>query len=108
MNIYLSVISNHWGVLWKLLIRHQLFIKYDIHFPNGIDGGEDYFVVTQLLLNCNVVSFVDSYLYHYVRYNNTSFISTPSFEKLMYQVKATYLTEDLLRRLSKEKNIQLH
>ncbi len=103
----LSVISNHWGVLWKLLIRHQLFIKYDIHFPNGIDGGEDYFVVTQLLLNCNVVSFIDSYLYHYVRYNNTSFISTPSFEKLMYQVKATYLTEDLLRRLSKEKKYSI-
>lgn len=99
----LSVISNYWGVLWKLLIHHQLFVKNNIHFPAGINGGEDYFVVTQLLLNCNIVSFVDSHLYHYVRYNNTSFISTPSFEKLMYQVKATYLVENVLKKMSKEK-----
>lgn len=100
----LSVISNYWGVLWKLLIRHQLFVKYNIHFPTGINGGEDYFVVTQLLLNCDRVSFVDFYLYHYVRYNNVSFISTPSFEKLMYQVKATYLVDDFLKKMSKERN----
>ena len=91
-----SVISNYWGVLWKLLIRRELFINHDIHFPLGIDGGEDYYVVSNLLIKCKNIEFVDFYPYHYIRDNNQSFISTPSLKKLMYQVEATSLVEKLL------------
>lgn len=91
-----SVIGNYWGVLWKLMIRKELFTRYNIHFPNGIDGGEDYFVVVSLLLKSKKVSFVDFYPYHYVRNNNNSFISSPSFEKIMFQVKATEKVEEIL------------
>ena len=91
-----SVIGNYWGVLWKLMIRKELFTRYNIHFPKGIDGGEDYFVVVSLLLKSKKVSFVDFYPYHYVRNNNNSFISSPSFEKIMFQVKATEKVEEIL------------
>lgn len=90
-----SVIGNYWGVLWKILIRRELFSQYNIHFPKGIDGGEDYFVVVSLLLNCKNVSFVDFYPYHYIRNNTNSFISSPTIERLMYQVKATDMVENL-------------
>lgn len=91
-----SVIGDYWGVLWKLMIRRELFTRYNIHFPNGIDGGEDYFVVVSLLLKSKKVSFVDFYPYHYIRNNNNSFISSPSFEKIMFQIKATEMVEDIL------------
>lgn len=93
-----SVISNYWGVLWKLLIRKTLFISYNIHFPKGINGGEDYYVIICLLLKANSVEFVDFYPYHYVRTNNGSFISTPTFERLMFQIKSTYLVEEQLHQ----------
>ncbi len=93
-----SVISNDWGVLWKMLIRYQLFIENDIHFPKGVDGGEDYYVTICLLLNSVIIRFEDFYPYHYNRYNMDSFIATPSLKKLMFQIQSTYLVEDLLKR----------
>ena len=97
-----SVIANQWGVLWKLLIKRSLFSKYDIHFPLDVNGGEDYFIVISLLLIDRLsVSFVDSYLYHYVQTNSNSFMSTPSLTKLMYQVEATTLVEQVLKEKGK-------
>lgn len=101
-NFLRSVITNQWGVLWKLLIKRSLFSKYDIHFPLGVNGGEDYFIVVSLLLIENLsVSFVNSYLYHYVQTNSNSFMSTPSLAKLMYQVEATTLVEQVLKKKGK-------
>lgn len=91
------VVSSYWGVLWKLLIKRELFHKGNIHFPKGIDGGEDYFVVTSLLLEADTIAFEDIYPYHYFRGNEHSFIATPSLEKLIFQVRATELVENKLQ-----------
>ena len=97
LNFLHSVISNYWGVLWKLLIRRSLFVSNKIHFPKGINGGEDYYTIVCLLLETKTIGFEDFYPYHYIRYNNNSFISTPSFEKLKFQVTATILVEKKLK-----------
>lgn len=97
-----SVIGNYWGVLWKLLIRRSLFNQHDIHFPIGINGGEDYYVVVSLLLVAPKIEQLPMALYHYRRNNENSFISTPTYEKLMYQVRATNLVEDKLKEYGKK------
>lgn len=94
-----SVISNYWGVLWKFLIRKKMFDIGNIHFPVGVNGGEDYYVVTSLLLVSQKVVYVDFYPYHYVRYNADSFISKKSLEKELLQVTATILVEKKLENV---------
>lgn len=92
-----DVIASKWGVLWKIMFKRSLFIDNNIHFPKGINGGEDYYVVTSLLLSCNKAICVDDYLYHYFRDNPSSFITTPSLEKVMFQVHATEMVEKILK-----------
>ena len=95
-----DVLSNRWGVLWKLLISRKLVIDNDIHFPENVNGGEDYVFVVSCLLLCNKVVCVDNYFYHYNRFNNDSFIHTVSFQNLMYQYNATLIVEKILQQKS--------
>ena len=96
-----SVVSNYWGVLWKILFRRILVIDNDIHFPKNVDGGEDYYYVVNLLLNARKIFCINKFFYHYNRANVTSFISKPSMDRVLYQVKATELVEDLLIKYGK-------
>ncbi len=99
-----DVIANRWGVLWKLLINRNFIIKNDIHFPEKINGGEDYVFVSKCLYNCNTIACIDGYLYHYNCCNNESFIKTPTLDKLMYQYYATQSVEEYL----KSKNVLIN
>ena len=91
-----DVLSNNWGVLWKLLIRRNLISNNDIHFPENINGGEDYVFVIKCLWYCNRIICINQYLYHYNCKNSESFISSPTFEKLISQYNATQVVEDFL------------
>lgn len=94
-----KVIANNWGVLWKIMFKRQLFVDKNIHFPKNINGGEDYYVVTLLLLSANRTSCIKNfYPYHYRRFNSTSFMTTPTLEKTMMQVEATDLVEIELKK----------
>lgn len=95
-----DVLLNRWGVLWKLLIARKLIIDNDIHFPENVNGGEDYVFVVSCLLLCNKAVCVDNYFYHYNRFNNDSFIHTASFQNLMYQYNATLIVEKILQQKS--------
>ena len=98
-----AVIRSDWGVLWKILIKRELFRLYDIHFPLNINGGEDYLVCTQLLFYARRVICIDCYLYHYIRYNPNSIMSSASLKKIQDQIDATTCVELFLQ----EKNIEL-
>ena len=91
-----DVLSNYWGVLWKLLIRKKIIIDNQIHFPAQINGGEDYVFVTKCLWYSKKIVCTDKYLYHYNRCNTESFISTSTLEKLMFQFQATQTIENFL------------
>lgn len=91
-----DVVASNWGVLWKLLINQKVILDNDIHFPRNINNGEDYYFVVNCLLNAKNVGFVDECLYFYNRCNSQSTISTPSYEKIIQQIKSTKLVENLL------------
>ena len=96
-----DIISGYWGVVWKILVKKDLYKKNKICFQEKINGGEDYVVCVKLLTMADSVRCVDKPLYYYNRINPTSIISTPTKSKIYEQIRATELIEQFL----KDKNI---
>lgn len=105
-SFFYDILQNRWGVLWKLLIKKRVLTECKISFPQGVDGGEDFVFVTKTLFYASKVVCVRDVLYHYNRTNATSFISTPSYEKLMYQYEATNMVSSFVKE--KMKYFDLH
>lgn len=99
-----DVLQNNWGVLWKLLIKRNIITKYNILFPQGINGGEDFVFVVKALFYARQVVCVNDALYHYNRTNITSFIAKPSYEKILNQYDATELVDVFLK--TEKKNFE--
>ena len=93
-----AVISNEWGVLWKILVKRSVVTERNIHFPLGINGGEDYFFVINVLLGARKTFCIDEYCYFYNRLNENSTIATPSKEKVLEQISATKMVEAVLKK----------
>jgi glycosyltransferase involved in cell wall biosynthesis len=91
-----AVIRNYWGVMWKILVKNDLYKKNNIQFPKNIDGGEDYFVCINLLFYANKVSCINKAYYHYNRINFNSIMAIQSKAKILHQVEATKMVEDFL------------
>lgn len=91
-----AIISSDWGVLWKLLTKKELYIKNNIHFPIGINGGEDYFVCVKLFVFASKVISIDKALYYYNRMNESSLMNNITKTKIQYQIDATIAVEDFL------------
>lgn len=99
-----DVIKSHWGVVWKILVKKEIYVKNDIHFPININGGEDYVVCVKLLLNSEKVISVDKAFYFYNRCNQSSIMSTTTQKKVDEQIKATEIIEDYLTNLGLKLN----
>ena len=93
-----DIIASHWGVVWKHLVKRQLYIDNDIHFPKGINGGEDYIVCVKLFTNAKQVTCVDKSLYSYNRANESSIMSSFSRKKVQDQIDATIVVDEYLKR----------
>ena len=104
-----DVISSHWGVVWNKLFSRQLFIDGDVHFPEGIDGGEDYVVCVKLMLQANKIVCVDDYFYNYNRLNVNSTMNTMTRKKVKDQIDATEIIIEEMeqRKLESTYHLQL-
>ena len=89
-------ISSLWTVLWKNFIRLSLVRENKIHFPAGIDGGEDYYVMSLLSLCAKKIAYAPQPFYNYNVMNPTSTMCRTSQKKLMYQIETTKLLEKKL------------
>lgn len=94
-------IKSYWTVLWHNLFRKQLICENNINFPLGIDGGEDYQFVVTCAICANCVAYCNSVLYHYNCMNIQSFMNTPNYQKLIFQVEATNNVVEYLTSLGK-------
>ena len=92
-----DIIASYWGVVWKHLVKRCLYIDNDIHFPKGINGGEDYIVCVKLFTNAKQVTCVDKSLYNYNRANESSIMSSFSQKKVKDQIDATIVVEEYLK-----------
>lgn len=99
-------ISSLWTVLWKNFIRMNLVKEYAVHFPAGIDGGEDYYVVSLLSLYAKKVAYVPQPFYNYNVMNPMSTMRLSSQKKFMYQINATKLFENRLNEINLSKRYE--
>ena len=93
-NLFRSKFS---GSLWNKLIRRSLFKQYNIKFPIGINLGEDYLVVLQLLLNDIRVFAINKPLYHYVSKKN-SITQTRDYKLALQQIDFVNQAESIVRK----------
>lgn len=61
------------GSMWNKLVKQDLYGKYGIVFPEGINCCEDVMVITQFLLHHPKVVYLPEAFYHYM-YNPSSII----------------------------------
>lgn len=93
----ISSISGYWAVVWKSLYRTDFIKKSDIHFPDGIDGGEDYVFVNKCLLSTDSYFHIEEFLYHYrVVRQGSSIMNSFNLKGLNDQINATRIIESLV------------
>jgi len=65
---------NH--AIWRRLIRKSLYDDYQIKAEEGVNCGEDCWVMTQLAYYASSVSFIDEVVYHYDCTRSDSYMSS--------------------------------
>lgn len=98
-----NCISSLWTVLWRNFIQRDLVKENAVHFPEGIDGGEDYYVMSLLSLFAKGIAYIPQPFYNYNVMNPTSTMSQASQKKLKYQIETTKLLEKRLNELRLDK-----
>lgn len=58
--------------LWLRLIKRSLYLDYNIWAVEGRNGAEDFQVFPRLVYYSQIHSSIDSFIYHYNRYNRNS------------------------------------
>jgi len=91
-----AVLANNWGVMWKMLVKADLYSKNNIYFPPKIDAGEDYFVCVKLVFYAQKISCIKQAYYHYVRSNPNSIIAIQTEERTLNQIDSTKLVQSFL------------
>lgn len=71
------------------LIRRSLFTHYNIHAKEGVNVGEDWQFMSQLVYYCHNISLSNHYLYHYNCMNANSY---------MAQKTSTHLNEEFIKQ----------
>ncbi|NDV65185.1 glycosyltransferase family 2 protein [Bacteroides sp. 224] len=87
------VSQDFFVVLWKLLIKKELFDKYHIKFHSELRVGEDSIICLKLIYYSNSVEYTREALYHYVQYNENH-LAKKSLENIYLWTKAIYAVED--------------
>lgn len=89
------------GALYCYLIRHELFSKNKIRFPEGINICEDVIVLLLLLVASPKTAYVDIYSYHYFVENYSSITKSRfSYEKCVQLVASVGEMERILQENS--------
>lgn len=99
-NLKKAINYNIGTVLWKLLIKKDLFEDNKIRFTPHLDVGEDYVVTIKIYYYAKKMSFIHETLYHYVQYNINRY-SNVNLKNLENHIAA--ITE--VELFCKEKNI---
>lgn len=76
---------------WNKLFRRSVAVQHDIHWPPGINIGEDLVVVTKLLCYANKVEHVGKALYYYNRDNVNSYLNVWNARSCYQNTKAVEL-----------------
>jgi glycosyltransferase involved in cell wall biosynthesis len=91
-------IANTWTVLWNLLVKRDIYLKYNIRsLAVAANFCEDFNLSVKLLLHANKVVHLKKVLYNYNRLNLSSILHNN--KKIMHDEQIMYL--DVLRYMKK-------
>ena len=97
----MQVTINH--VIWKRLIRRSLYVNYDVKAKEGVNCGEDCWVMTQLAYYASSFSFVDEILYHYDCTRENSYMANKKGEINKKRIRDDIATANLIIDFFKDK-----
>ena len=83
--------------IWRKLIRKDLYVKNNLKEIEGINNGEDYIISIKLHYYAKNVAYVHKPLYNYIKYNNTSIISSIKKEYVIQHIEACKEIERFLK-----------
>lgn len=66
-------------VIWRRLIRRQLYLDYNIRTVEGVNIGEDHYTLPRLVYYAKKIERLDEVVYHYNCMNENSYMA--SYEK---------------------------
>lgn len=81
-------------ILWKMLIRRNLFKK--IRFQPNIEIGEDYIASIKLYYYANNCTYIHQFLYHYCQFNTNRYSNQIS-KSISDHIKAVTAVEKFLK-----------
>ena len=87
----MQVTINH--VIWKRLIRRSLYVNHDVKAKEGVNCGEDCWVMTQLAYYASSFSFVDEVVYHYDCTRDDSYTFTANMKGVI--IKKKQIVDDI-------------
>lgn len=95
------------GSTWNKLVRKDLYTRFVINFPEGINFCEDLYVTCSLLLKDIKVSYVNRALYHYDQIVNMNSIVRVYNEAAYERDKKVFAVfTDLFKRSKEPKNFR--
>lgn len=87
------------GALWNKLIRRELYVKFNILFPQEIVRWEDLFVVCSMLLHPVKVAYLPRAFYHYdLSISSNSLVRRKSIRGLQSQIQFVNHFQEILPR----------
>lgn len=103
--VNLLVSSQATPSVWNKLIRTSLYKDYGVQNIEGINYGEDFYIMPQLVSNANRLSKIDKPLYHYMQTNPNSYTQYFS-EKNIISIKKVFINlEDVFSKHQNSKEI---
>lgn len=79
-NVFAQLLGKLHGSVCNKLIRREAFINNDVHFPPGVNWGEDLYVCLLLLSKGISVHHIPQALYHYDQTQNDQSLTSNWYE----------------------------
>lgn len=81
---------------WNKLVRRDIYIRNNIHFPDGINMWEDVLIMIPVCYHASKIVYLPRAFYHYVQYNSDSYTRQMSDRSLRNMVEAVDRLESFL------------
>ena len=102
MVLYMMQLSSYHS-LWTRIIRKSLFEQHSISAREGVNIGEDCWIMTQLAYYAKSFSFVDAVVYHYDCTRDDSYTASDLGEINKVKVNDVIATADMIIDFFKNK-----
>lgn len=95
---YLKGDANNY--LWNRFVKASIYNDYHLRFIEGLNMGEDMYLLPQLVYHANKLAFLDDILYHYDCTNMDSYTFSFSREKTEQNFQSFYALKEKFAPIS--------